>query len=283
MRAAGEAALDEIARLERQLSFYDPHSEISHINTNASRHPVKVEPALYTLLKQSLSIHLQSDKTFDLTIAPLMSGWGFVQNQGKWPKKDQIKFILESTGMHHLEFDDANRTIHFHHPGVLLDLGAIGKGYALERAGEILQDCGIDRALLHGGTSTVLAIGTPPDQEGWTLGIAPLPSSEDTQDLLSRVTLRNQSLSVSAIWGKSFMHEGKTIGHVLDPRTGYPVDGSSLAAVILPSPTEADALSTALLVLGKEGIPLLTTSWPEIRALVLAPSPSSTPTLWNWM
>ena len=162
-----------------------------------------------------------------------------------------------------VQLDPSDFTVRFARPGVMLDLGAIGKGYAIERAAEVLREAGVTSALLHGGTSSVQALGHPPDAEHWKIAIeqpqagpgfqpASPPSEPPATSpaLLATVPLRDEAMSVSAVWGKSFQAEGKTFGHVLDPRTGQPVTGTVLAAVVLPSATETDALSTALLTLG---------------------------------
>src|SRR5204862_4577473 len=138
-------------------------------------------------------------------------------------------------------------TVRFECDGVMLDLGAIGKGYAVEKAAAILRDAGVVSALLHGGTSTICAIGSPPDAPAWKAAVA-MPHDDRERANTTTVSLKDESLSVSALWGKSFQDSDKTYGHVLDPRSGRPASNAVLAAVVLPSPTETDALSTALLV-----------------------------------
>ncbi len=164
----------------------------------------------------------------------------------------------------------------------MLDLGAIGKGFAIERAAELLRDAGVTSALLHGGTSTVCAIGHPPDAEFWKVaiedpksrtGVPPVPgSSPQASPPLATVSLKDEAMSVSAIWGKFFQAEGKTFGHILDPRTGQPATDAVLAAVVLPSATETDALSTALLTLGPAGHQRLSTLRPAMKTLLACES-----------
>jgi thiamine biosynthesis lipoprotein len=138
-----------------------------------------------------------------------------------------------------------------------------------------LREAGITSALLHGGTSTVYGMGQPPENEAWNIAIESPPANDATPQLLATVPLRDEALSVSAVWGKSFEHEGKTFGHVLDPRVGRPVSNSLLAAVILPSATETDALSTALLVVGVEGHKALGQLRPRMKTLVVDGSPEN--------
>src|SRR4030095_6309124 len=160
--------------------------------------------------------------------------------------------------------------VHFTRPGVMLDFGAIGKGHAIEQAVAILRYAGVRSAIIHGGTSTVYGLGKPPDESAWKIAIEGLPQNESEKpDLLSIVELRDESLSVSAVWGKSFDAKGKTYGHVIDPRTGYPADDADLAAVVLASATETDALSTALLTLGPKHHDRIASLRPAIRTLVM--------------
>jgi thiamine biosynthesis lipoprotein len=152
-------------------------------------------------------------------------------------------------GAKHVALDEATCSVRFDTPGVGLDLGAVGKGYALDQAAAILCDMGIESALLHGGTSTVVALGSPDAADAWRIAIRD-PRGEDR--VLESVPLTNgRALSVSAAHGKAFTApDGRLMGHVLDPRTGEPAQAAQLAAVVADDATTADALSTALLVLG---------------------------------
>jgi thiamine biosynthesis lipoprotein len=249
LRAAGEEALAEITRLEAHLSFYRPTSDLSRINRQAAHTPVVVEPWLFALLDRARQLYEATDGAFDPTVGPLMRCWGFVHHTGHLPEAAALAAARACTGMHHVVLDAATHTVAFRQPGVQLDLGSIGKGYAVDEAVRLLQDLGITDALLHGGTSTVYALGKPPEAEAWQVAL-PMPGADETP--LAVLSLRDEALSVSAVWGKAFVAGGKTYGHVLDPRRGHPVDGAVMAAVVAPSATDTDALSTALLVLGPE-------------------------------
>jgi len=173
---------------------------------------------------------------------------------GRLPSAEELAQARAMVGMDLVHLDPENFTVEFAREGVMLDLGAIGKGYAIERAAEILREAGVTSALLHGGTSTVYALGHPSDAEYWKVAVEDPPASVTATSVpLPPVLLKDEAMSVSAIWGRSFQKEGQLFGHVLDPRTGNPVAKAILAAVILPSATETDALSTALLTLGGEG------------------------------
>jgi thiamine biosynthesis lipoprotein len=254
LRAAGEEALTEIEKLEDRLSLFRPHSEIADINRRAAREPVRVTPEVFGLLERARRLHAETEGAFDITIAPLMRAWGFQQGGGKPPSPEAFQAARTVTGMHLVHLDPAEFSVRFEKPGVMLDLGAIGKGYAVEKAAEILQEAGVESALLHGGTSTIFALGHPPDQEAWEIAIETPPALRETHAPLGRIPLRDAALSVSAIWGKFFEWEGKMVGHVIDPRTGQPAANAVLAAVKCASATDTDALSTALLVRGPEGL-----------------------------
>lgn len=286
LRAAGEEALREIERLEARLSLFRPESEIADLNARAGREPVRVTPDLFALLELARQLSDETQGAFDITVAPLVRCWGFMGGTGRVPEPEELEAIRSRVGMHLVELDSAHRTVRFAREGVMLDLGAIGKGYAVDRAVEVLREAGVTSALLHGGTSTVYGLGHPPEAESWTIGIEapqrhaacggeplapgsgasrPIRKEYGTRgaggadgggsdEILTRICLRDEAVSVSAVWGKCFEKEGQILGHILDPRLGRPVSGANLAAVVLPSATETDALSTALLVRGEAGV-----------------------------
>ena len=245
-RAAAEEALGEIARLESMLSLYQPTSEIAHINDRATREPVPVSPELLTLLLRCRSLHAETGGTFDITIAPLMRCWRFMNDTGAVPTEDAIATALACTGMQHVRLDEENCTVSLAKKGVRLDLGSIGKGYALKQAAALLVDNEFENFLIHGGTSTMCAHGTQTDGTPWRIAVK---HPDEGKPPLQIIDLKNESLSVSGIGGKSFLDgEGKEQGHVIDPRTGRPTQAARVAAVICESATESDAWATALLV-----------------------------------
>ncbi len=284
LRAAGEEALDEITRLEDELSYFRPVSQIYRLNQEAAKHPVRVTPWLFRLLQQAQRLAQQTGGTFDITVAPLMRCWGFYQREGRVPEPEALAAARACVGMNLVELNAADSTVRFAREGVQLDLGSIGKGYAVERAGEFLREAGVASALLHGGTSTVLAIGTPPDKSGWRIALehpANVQASQEHTGVLllplASVELRDESLSVSAVWGKSFTAGDRSYGHVIDPRTGQPTLGALLSAIVLPSATESDALSTMLLTLGTDGFEQVLRLRPGMRALVASSGETGKP------
>jgi len=295
LRAAGEEALSEIERLEAQLSLYRPTSEIANVNARAAREPVRVTPPVFSLLRHADRLAQETGGAFDVTIAPLVRCWGFMGGTGQLPRPEDIAVARESVGMHLVDLDPSDFTVRFKRPGVMLDLGAIGKGYAIECAVELLREAGVESALVHGGTSTVYGLGHPPDAEAWNIEIpsprnAELLTSGQTRETsldqsgdttftekerasttpkcFATVPLCDSSLSVSAVWGRSFNANGQSYGHIIDPRTGQPATRAVLSAIVFGSATETDALSTALLTMGPEGHDQIAGLRPGIRTLV---------------
>ena len=264
LRAAGEQALQEIERLESQLSFYRPDSEVSWINSRAAEAPVRIDPRLFYLLSRCANLTRKTCGAFDVTVGPLMRLWGFAGGSPRIAPPSELAKVRNAVGMKNVELCEESFTVRFNQRGVELDLGGYGKGYAIERAIDILKENGVKSALLHGGTSSIFALGTPPLESGWKIGLsAPFDDGEK-----STVELHNTGLSVSAAHGKWFNLDGCMYGHVLDPRTGSPARGGLAAAVTGPSPSDCEALSTALLVLGQSWLPAMRASFPDYKAFI---------------
>jgi thiamine biosynthesis lipoprotein len=273
LAAAGNEALDEVERLEEQLSVYVPTSEVSWLNERAAFEPVRVEPRLFDLLQLAARISEETQGAFDITAGPLVKAWGFYRQQGVVPTASETSFrqtiaqTLEHVGMSHVILDEGDSTVRFDRAGVEINLGSIGKGYAVDRAAAVLRNLGVEAALIHGGYSTIYALGALPDADGWVIGIRhPL----DEEQHISTVTLRDQALSTSGSYEQFFEVDGKRYSHILDPRTGAPAQGMLSSTVITSSATESDALSTAFFVLGEEGARAYCSKHPEVSA-VLAP------------
>ena len=267
LRAAGEEALDEVDALESALSRYRGLSDIARVNAGAAVGPVRVSPSTFRLLERARVLSEVTNGAFDITVGALLRAWGFVGGTGSRPSPEAVRQARDTSGWHRVRLDASEFSVTFDRPGVELDLGALGKGYALDRALELLTEAGVAHALLHGGTSSILTRGLAPDERAWRVGLpgprdsVPGPTGlvtpPSTPAVTHSVELHDESLSVSAVWGKSFTEGGEELGHVLDPRTGEPVRRARCAAVVGPEAAVSDALSTALLVLGPEGRPLI--------------------------
>jgi len=261
LRAAGQEALEEIQDCDHRLSLFRPDSFLSHINANAASRHVQLDDETFELLAECLQIHRASGGAFDITVAPLMRAWGFHGHLNEHPRPSEIAPV----GSDAIILDHLRRNIRFARHGLALDLGGVAKGHALDAAAALLRDCGIRCALLHGGTSTVVAIGAPPHGQGWHVALR----SEGDCPV---VTLRDAALSVSAPHGRMIDVDGQPFGHVMNPATNAPAHGTYLAAVIAPTARRADAWSTALLVLGDKRQNI-----PDDLTVLTMPSPGNHP------
>lgn len=268
LKAAGEEALNEIERIEARISPFKPDSEISIINQNAYSHPIRASIEVYQLLKTANQVWQDSNGAFDITIGQLMRLWGFRDDSDYHPELEDIERIRQNCGMNFLQLDDFNHTVKFLKNAVKIDLGAIGKGYAINQAIEILREEGIKSALLHGGTSTVAAIGRPPELNEWNIAVE-IPPDVLTgfKGAVATANLNESSLSISGIWGRAKKLGDKILGHIIDPRTGRPSDRIIMAVVVCKSAIFSDALSTALLVAGEEICHKLTRIYPDLKYL----------------
>ena len=274
-----EVAFEEIERLEETLSKFRPSSEICRINRLAATQAITTDPEVFSLIEQSCAYAEQTGGAFDITVGPLMRTWGFFRAEGHFPNAQELNAAKERTGFDKVLLDRATRTIHFAGPGMELDLGAIGKGYAVDRTVEILCEVGVTAALVVAGSSTVYALGAPPAEKGWKIHV---PDPLDRARKISTVQLRDQAISTSGSYERFFELDGRRYCHVMDPRTGMPVEGVLQATLIGNGGAMTDALSNALFVLGGRGEEVLS-RFEDVSALsVLTDGPAQRILKWNW-
>jgi len=208
-----------------------------------------VEPELFGFLAECLKYSRESDGAFDITVGPLMKAWGFFRGEGRLPGEVELQDVRGKIGYEHVILGLGERTVRFDRPGVELDLGGIGKGYAVDRAVSVLRGRGIPAALVSAGGSTIYGLGAPPGHHGWDVAIQdPLHANRTARNAV----LRDRALSVSGSYEKSFEIAGVKYGHIMDPRTGRPVTEVLSVAVLAGSGTAGDALDDAFFVLGAQ-------------------------------
>jgi thiamine biosynthesis lipoprotein len=265
------AALDLVDRLEDQLSVYQEHSEISALNRRAGQEAVPVERALFGLLSQASRLCRETAGAYDITAAPLSEVWGFTRRNGAIPAAEALAEALARVGGQSMELDDASSSVRFAKPGLKINLGSIGKGYALDRCTELLAAAGVHDFLLHGGNSSVLARGAHgslAQDQGWAVGVRN-PLRPDRR--LGQVFLKDRALATSGSGTQFFVHEGRHLGHIIDPRSGWPAEGVLSVSVLAATAAEADALSTAFYVMGLEATREYCACRPQIAAIMLCP------------
>jgi len=252
---AAMEALDLVGQIESQLSYFLPESWVSQINREAAFRPVVIEPELMKILSQAVDLSRQTAGAYDITSAPLWETWGFARRKGELPDDRQLAEAQELVGYQYVELDEQQSTVRLSKPGMRMNLGSLGKGYAIDRCTQKLLDAGIAHFLIHAGASSVSARGSrgiahaAADERGpgWSVGL-PSPLRPDRRMGLLR--LRDRALGTSGSQAQSFWHQGKRYGHILDPRTGRPADQVLSATAVTHTAMLADALSTAFYVMG---------------------------------
>ena len=277
MNQAIDAAFEEAHRLDELLSNYRPESEWSRINRDASVRPVAVSPELFRLLSDCIEYSRASEGTFDLTVGPLMRAWGFFGGDRRVPSSEQIREALERVGYRHLQLNARRRTVRFDRPGIEIDPGGVGKGYAVDRMVEILRERGFRNALVAASGSSIFGLGTPPDESrGWPVSIA---DPRDHQKNVAEVFLKDQSLSTSGSYEKSFRSGGHRYSHIMDPRSGVPAETAVQVTVLAPRTIDSEVWAKPYFIQGSawtaahkpkswrvlycENTPAATCSWVE--------------------
>jgi thiamine biosynthesis lipoprotein len=272
--AAATAAFDLIDRLESQLTVYRDTSEVCRLNRLASQAPAPVEPQLFDLLSLAARISAETGGAFDVTAGPLIKAWGFFRREGRVPSHAELTDAMNRVGMSLVSLNRDRLNVRFQRDGVEINLGSIGKGYALDRAADLLRkEYGVRSGLLNGGNSSVLAIGSPAnDQRGWSIG---LRHPADPEQRLALVRLRGRAMATSASTYQKFDYNNRTLGHLLDPRSGQPAEGVAMATAFASSAAEADALATAFYVLGPADTRRYCEAHPAVSAILLADEPNA--------
>jgi FAD:protein FMN transferase len=270
-----EDAFDEVDRIDRLMSHYKADSPLSRLNREAAQHPVPVDPELFDFIAEALRYSRESDGAFDITVGPLMKAWGFFRGEGRMPSSGELATARRHVGAAHLVLNPAEKTIAFDEPGVELDLGGIAKGYAVDRVVRLLEKRQVAAALVSAGGSTVYGLGLPPGRKGWDVAIQ---DPIDSRKTALTVTLNDRALSVSGTSEKSFESGGVRYSHIMDPRSGMPVQGVLSVAVLTSTGTAGDALDNALFVMGPERSRAYLNTLPATEAMFFLPD---TPRGWK--
>ncbi|MFM8734379.1 MAG: FAD:protein FMN transferase [Pirellulales bacterium] len=269
----GMAVLDLVDEIEERISIYRETSELARINAAASTGWVGVSADVLGLLLLARDLHRRTAGAFDMAAGALVRAWGFLRRQGRTPAPEDLAAARASSGMHAVEIDEAGRRVRFLQPGVELNPGAIGKGWAVDRGCDLLSAAGVHSMLVHGGQSSVRAAGTQgpdvPGRCGWRVGLRhPLRPAQR----LATITLRDRALGTSGSGTQFFVDRGRRLGHILDPRSGLPAEGVISATVLAGTAAEADALATALYVLGPGGLPVVAPPGGAAAAILVLPA-----------
>jgi thiamine biosynthesis lipoprotein len=259
-------ALAEVDSLEQQLTIFRENSEVSHINRTAAMSSVRVEQSLFALLILCRKLSGDTKGAFDITSGPLSDCWGFLRRQGRIPEPHEIEAARALVGADHLVFDRASRTVRFGRAGVQINLGSIGKGYALDRISATIEKR-VRTCLLTAGSSSIRAIGSGDrGRAGWIIGVR---HPRDKNRRLAVLRMRDCAMATSGGDEQYFEFEGKRYGHIIDSRSGIPAECVSGVTVVTRSAATADALATAFFVGGPELAESYCSTHPGVLAIML--------------
>lgn len=254
LKRAAKAAFDELDRLEAIFNNWSQDSAISRFNQSEKLEWQPVQKELASIVHLALQFQAPCRGAFDITLLPALRAWGFLEQEGRRPSAAELSALRSHTGMELVEVRLDPPALRCKSQATELDLGAVAKGYGMDRAVEVLRANGIDNAFLTAGGSTAFGLGPGPMDLGWPMELGPNaalehPTSEDTM----RIWLRDEACATSGQGINNLVVDGEVVGHILDPRSLTPMD-SDLDSVtcVMPSAAEADIWATALVVLGPD-------------------------------
>ncbi len=273
LRSAGETVIKEIEELHRLLSRFRPDSDISRINKARAGEKVRVDGRTFAVVEESVHLSERTKGAFDITVGPLLRCWGIGSHRSSFPTEKELQRAISVVGFWRLNLNPKELTVEKAEDGVELDLGGIGKGWALDRAREILKEEGIESFFIHAGTSSAIGCGQDEDGRPWRVA---LDDPEGSSLPVPYVALNGAALSVSGPFGRpsclseSARDQGEAgpIGHIVDPQTGLPLSGPDRVAVFSPSATVAEAVSTGWIASSAGGVSDWLTAFPQESVLI---------------
>jgi thiamine biosynthesis lipoprotein len=264
--AAVEMAFAEMARVEGVFSVYKTESEISRINRLKAGESIVLSEETFGLIDRSVGYSAKTGGAFDITVKPLVDLWARAKSEGRLPTSGEIDTARDRVGSQYIILDKGRRMISFAKDGMALDLGGVAKGYAADRATAGLRANGVKDAIVNAG-GDAYCLGRKSALESWKVGVRH-PRKPDA--LVTELPLENRAIDTSGDYEKFFVLGGKRYSHIIDPRSGYPVGDDVVSATVLaPDSTTADALATALCVLGESGMKLIESD-PSLDAIIIS-------------
>lgn len=251
-----EKAFNRLSEIEDKMTINKETSELINVNLKAGKDYVKVSSDTFDVIKKSLYYSELSKGKFDISIGPIVKLWNIGTDQARVPSDAEIKAKLPLVNYKNILLDEKNEKVMLKEPGMIIDLGAIAKGYAADEVEKILLENGVKHALINLG-GNIYAMGSKPDNTKWKLGIQDPESTRG--EYLGIIEVENTSVVTSGVYERYFEQNGKRYHHILDTHTGYPVSNSLVSVSIIASRSvDADGLSTSTFALGlDEGMKLI--------------------------
>jgi thiamine biosynthesis lipoprotein len=251
--AAITAGFDEVKRLEQLMSTWIPNSELSRVNAAAGRSSVKVSMETMTLVRKSLQIAEMTEGAFNIAIGPAVDAWN-ISAEPRLPSQEELAALKPLTDLQYVHTDVQERTIYLENPGMRIDVGGIGKGYAADQAVLMMKKAGAVAGVV-ALSGDIKAFGRLPDGAAFPVGIR---HPRKQGEILARVTLQEEAISTAGDYERFFEQDGIRYHHILNPHTLQPARGCQSVSVIAKEGIWADGLDTGIFVLGaKRGMELV--------------------------
>lgn len=270
------AAHATFARVDSLMSNWTTTSEVARLNRLSAKTPTAVQPEVARVLAAALGVHSQSRGAFDITVEPLVRAWGFIGGKPHVPPDSTLRAAAALVGGQYVRLDPRTGRFATQKEGVKVDLGGIAKGYAVDAVADTLRAHGVVDGLVD-ISGNMFALGAPPGAKAWRIGIR---DPRDRRPYFARLSLTGEAISTSGQYEQFVAVDGRTYGHIMDPRTGRPAEGLIGVTVLAPGAMTADAWSTALFVLGGREARRMAAGRSDLSAILIAPGSAGVDTVW---
>jgi thiamine biosynthesis lipoprotein len=262
---AAKAGLDEIRRLEELLSTWIPTSELSRVNAAVGREPVQVGLETFEVLERSLEMAKLTQGGFNIAVGPAVKAWN-ASGEGHVPTQEDLEALRPQLELSHLQLDEKTRSVWLRRPGMSIDVGGIGKGYAADLAARVMQASGATAGVV-ALSGDIKTFGRMPDDQRFVFGIQ--HPRKEQGEVLGRIELENEAVSTAGDYQRYFMKDGVRFHHILDPATLQPARGCQSVTVIAKDGVMADGLDTGIFVMGPDKGMALIESLPDVEGVIV--------------
>ncbi len=262
------AAIAEITRIEKLISSWDPNSQTSEIIRQAGVQPVKVDKELFDLISRALQISKITDGAFDISYASMDRIWKFDGSMTEMPNAEIVALAASKINYKNILHNAGDQTVFLKEKGMKIGFGAIGKGYAAQKAKELMRQMGIENGVVN-ASGDLIAWGKDVNNQIFKVGIA---DPQNKEKMLSWLNIEDAAVVTSGDYERFVMFEGIRYAHIIDPRTGYPTTGIKSVTIITANPELADAISTSVFVLGEQKGLQLINQLPGVECLIITDS-----------
>ncbi len=262
---AAKAGLDEIRRLEELLSTWIPTSELSQVNAAAGREPIQVSQETFAVLTRSLEMAKLTQGGFNVAVGPAVKAWD-ASGEGQVPSQEDLEALRPQMELSNMQLDKKTRSVWLRHPGMSIDVGGIGKGYAADLAARVMQASGATAGVV-ALSGDIKTFGRMPDHQRFVFGIQ--HPRKEQGEVLGRIELEDEAVSTAGDYQRYFMKDGVRFHHILDPKTLQPARGCQSVTVIAKDGVMADGLDTGIFVMGPDKGMALIESLPDVEGVIV--------------